>query len=184
MTKPSWHSQPLFMHSVSDMRCALVAPMETPLIRISAFVLMCVLPTAALAQQPTPAPTPGQAAVQDAMRADRRACREEQRGRNLGRSERREAMRNCMTTRNPDYKARAELGAARQGEMRQVRDACRTETDAQRLTGPERREAMKNCIVAKKPEMAKPMACMEEARAKGLKERSERRAFMRTCMRS
>ncbi len=158
--------------------------METPLIRLTVFALISLLSTAAFAQQPVaPAPTPGQAAQQDAMRADRRACADEIRAKNLQRPERREAMRTCMTARNPDYKARAELGAARQGEIRQVRDACRTETDAQRLTGPERREAMRTCIIAKKPEMAKPMACMEEARAKGFKERSERRSFMRTCMR-
>jgi hypothetical protein len=149
------------------------------LIRLSAFVLTCVLSTAAFAQQTAPAPAPAQ---QGAFAADRRACAEELRGKNLPRAERREAIKTCMSNRNPEYKARAELGATRQGEMRQVRDTCRTETDAKRLTGPERREAMKNCIVAKKPEMAKPLACMEEARSKGLKPGTERREFMRTCI--
>ncbi|MGL4637695.1 MAG: hypothetical protein ACRCWF_17055 [Beijerinckiaceae bacterium] len=154
------------------------------MIRLSAIALISVLSTAAFAQQPAPAPTPGQTAIQDAMRADRRACADEVRAKNVQRGERREAMQTCMKARNPDYRARAELGAARRGEVRQVRDACRTEIDPQRLTGPERRDAMAKCIVAKKPEMAKPMACMEQARTKGFKERGERRAFMLTCMKS
>lgn len=68
-------------------------------------------------------------------------------------------------------------------EMRQVRDGCRDEVRARGVKGPERREAMKSCVLAKKPELAKPMACAEEARAKGLKRGEERRSFMRTCVR-
>jgi hypothetical protein len=71
----------------------------------------------------------------------------------------------------------------RRAEIRQAREACRDEVSQKGLRGPQRREAMKSCLIAKKPELAKPLACADEARAKGLKDRDERRAFMRTCVR-
>jgi hypothetical protein len=74
-------------------------------------------------------------------------------------------------------------GEARRAEMKQVRDTCRDEVKARNIKGTERRDAMKSCIIAKKPDMAKPIACAEEARAKGMNRGPERRDFMRTCVR-
>jgi hypothetical protein len=82
----------------------------------------------------------------------------------------------------PQSRMTPEQREQRRAEIRAVRDGCRDETRAGGLRGPERREAMKRCILARKPELAKPMACAEEARARNLPRGTERRDFMRACM--
>jgi psiF repeat len=87
----------------------------------------------------------------------------------------------------PDARERAADPAARdarRAEIRQVRESCRDETRAKGLRGPDRQSAMKSCVLAKKPELAKPMACAEEARARNLPRGDARRDFMRSCMRA
>ncbi len=117
------------------------------------------------------------------LRADRDACRTEVRAQDLPRGERRGAMRRCIEARNPDLKPLFARGEARRAEMRQLRDACRDELRSRNLRGPERRQAMRTCLVQRKPELAKVFGCIDQARGRNLQPGTERRDFMRSCLR-
>jgi hypothetical protein len=120
------------------------------------------------------------------MREAARACRDELRGRDLGRTERREAMRTCVEARVPEIAARREAFRAerdkRRADLRAVRDQCRDDLRGRGLGRDERRTAMRACLVEKRPELAKPLACADQAREKGLRRGPERREFLRECM--
>ena len=160
--------------------------------RFAAFALACMLSVSAQAQTvPPPAAstpsdqrgefTPQQRAQ---FRADRKACVDEVKPKTLAKVERGPAMRRCLEARNPAYRDGFARAAQRRGEIKQVRDACREEIRGKRLARDQRREAMKTCIIAKKPELAKPMACAEQARSRNLAAGTERREFMRACIRA
>jgi hypothetical protein len=160
------------------------------MIRTLSFAIALAVSTASFAQ--TAAPAPGEqrgpiSRISPEMRAqfqaDRKACVDQVKPRDLPRAERGKAMRGCMETKNPAYKAAFERSGQRREEMKQIRQDCRATHDGQKMTRDERRNAMQSCIVAKRPEMAKQFACQDQARQKNLGPGSERREFMRTCRR-
>jgi Spy/CpxP family protein refolding chaperone len=165
------------------------------MVRLSALVLSAFLSTAASAQiAPAPA-APNAPALSGERReitpeqrarfsADRKSCVDEVKPQSLPRGERRRAMQTCMEARNPELKQFFARGESRRAEMRQVRSDCRNEVRGKSVPRAERQEAMKACVIAKKPEMAKVFTCVDQARAKNLQPGSERRDFMRTCLRA
>jgi hypothetical protein len=162
------------------------------MMRLSAFVFACLVSTAVVAQTAVPSAPATQSAQRPEFtpdqraqfRADRKSCSDEVKPKTLAKGERGPAMRRCMEARNPAYREGFARAAQRRGEIKQVRDACREEIRGKRLARDQRREAMKTCILAKKPELAKPMACAEQARSRNLAAGTERREFMRACIRA
>lgn len=171
------------------------------MLRFAVFALAFAVSTTGLLQGPTFAQTLAPAANPPAntrpaeprreftpeeraqFRADRKACIDTVKPKALAKAERGPAMRRCMEARNPAYREGFARAAQRRSEVKQVRDGCRDEIRGKGLARDQRREAMKTCILAKRPELAKPMACAEEARTRNLAAGTERRTFMRTCIR-
>jgi len=153
------------------------------MLRFASLFLALFFATSAWAQTVSPsAVTPEQ---RRQFRADRKTCTEQIKPKDLPRGERGKAMRGCMEGRNSAYKAVYERTDQRREEMKQIRKDCRATTAAGKtLSRDERRTAMQACIVAKRPELAKPYACADQARQKGLKAGTERRQFMRECRKS
>jgi hypothetical protein len=134
-------------------------------------------------QQP-PTTRPGMPAeMRERFQAARQACVAEVKPRDLPRGERRKAMRTCIEAKMPDAAPIFARGEARQAEMRKLRADCRQEVRPQRLGRDERRQAMQACMVQKRPELAKVFSCRDEAMKKNLGPGSERRDFMRSCVR-
>lgn len=153
-----------------------------------ALSLVFAAPLAAQTQQPAPPPAAERPGIppelRERVRTARQACLAEVKPRDLPRGERRKAMRTCLEAKMPEIAPIFARGEARRAEMRKLRDDCRQELRSRRLGRDERRQAMRACLVQKKPELGKVFSCRDEAIRKNLGPGTERREFMRSCIRA
>lgn len=73
-------------------------------------------------------------------------------------------------------------------KAKEVRQTCRAEAKSQGLKGDAREKAVSDCFVKQRPDLAGREAaldqCRADAKAKGVAKGDERKAFMKSCIKS
>ena len=59
---------------------------------------------------------------------------------------------------------------------------CRAEAKAQGARGPAMKEAVEACVEKENPKLAKRIGCRQQAKAQGIADKDQMRAYVRSCL--
>jgi hypothetical protein len=73
-------------------------------------------------------------------------------------------------------------GASMRAANQELIAKCRAEAKEQGAKGPAMKEAVNACVAKKNPTLAKRIGCMQQAKAQGIANKDQIRAFVKSCI--